>query len=120
VMASLEYAVEHLHVPLIVILGHKRCGAIEAVCQAEDKPLHDHLRELQKHMTGIHQKVLETHGKHTPELLDTLCHENAKQQALTLLKESPFVKTAVDRGSSRVMYAVYDMHSGTVDFFELD
>src|SRR5688500_3967010 len=31
VLASLEYAVEYLHVPLIVILGHKGCGAIEAV-----------------------------------------------------------------------------------------
>ena len=50
VLASFEYAVEHLHVPLILVLAHKGCGAIEAVCEAGDKPLHDHLKELQMHM----------------------------------------------------------------------
>jgi carbonic anhydrase len=35
--ASIEYAVEHLHVPLIVVLGHERCGAIKATVEAEQK-----------------------------------------------------------------------------------
>lgn len=35
--ASIEYAVEHLHVPLIVVLGHERCGAIKATVEAVEK-----------------------------------------------------------------------------------
>ena len=32
-IASLEYAVAHLAVPAIVVLGHQRCGAVEAACR---------------------------------------------------------------------------------------
>src|SRR5260370_2359171 len=37
VLRSMEYAVEHLHVPLIVLLGHEKCGAVEAAL-GEEKP----------------------------------------------------------------------------------
>jgi carbonic anhydrase len=46
-LASFEYAIEHLHVRLLLVLGHKGCGAVEAVVAAGDAPLHDHLRDLQ-------------------------------------------------------------------------
>jgi carbonic anhydrase len=70
VLASMEYAVEHLHVPLIVILGHKGCGAIEAVCEAGEAPLHDHLKELQKQTAGIRQQVLEGKHRHDAETVN--------------------------------------------------
>jgi len=44
VLGSMEYAVEHLHVPLIVILGHTKCGAVDAAL-AENKP-HGNLGKL--------------------------------------------------------------------------
>jgi carbonic anhydrase len=119
VLASLEYAVEHLHVPLIVILGHRGCGAIEAVCAAGEEPLHDHLKELQKQTAGIRQQVLEGHHRHDAEIVNRLSLENARQQALTVLRESPEIKAAVDRGEVRIVYAIYDMESGAVEFFDL-
>lgn len=33
-LASLEYAAEHLHTPLVLVLGHKRCGAVKAALEA--------------------------------------------------------------------------------------
>jgi carbonic anhydrase len=119
VLASMEYAVEHLHTPLIVVLGHKGCGAIEAVCEAGGRPLHDHLRELQTHMKGIHQQVIECHHRHDAEVVDRLARENARQQALAVLRDSPFLKAAVGRGEARLVYAVYDMETGEVEFFDL-
>jgi carbonic anhydrase len=119
VLASLEYAVEHLHVPLIVILGHKGCGAIEAVCEAGEQPLHDHLRALQTHMQGIHKQVLECNHRHDAEVVNRLAQENAKQQALTVLRDSQPLKTAVDRGEVRLVYGLYDMETGAVAFFDL-
>jgi carbonic anhydrase len=118
VLASFEYAVEHLHVPLILVLAHKSCGAIEAVCEAGDEPLHDHLRELQKHMAGIHQQVMQFHDKITRELLIRLSKENARQQALTLVRDSPVLKTAVKGGHARLVCGIYDMETGTVEFFD--
>ena len=117
VLASFEYAVEHLHVPLILVLAHKGCGAIEAVCEAGDKPLHDHLKEFQKHMVGIHQQVIVNHDRFTPKLLNHLSKENAKQQALTLVRDSEVLKTAVEDGHAKLMCGLYDMKTGTVEFF---
>jgi carbonic anhydrase len=120
VMASLEYAVEHLHVSLVVVLAHKGCGAIAAVHEAGDVPLHDHLRALQDHMPGIHQEVLRTHGDNSAVLLNRLAKENARQQAIRLRHESDPIRMALARGDCRLMYAVYDIETGRVDFFDLD
>jgi carbonic anhydrase len=119
VLASLEYAVEHLHVPLIVILGHKKCGAIEAVCEAGEKPLHDHLRALQVHMAGIHKHVIECDHRHDAEVVNRLAEENAKQQALTVSQESQPVRTAMSRGEVRLVYGIYDIETGVVEFHDL-
>jgi carbonic anhydrase len=118
VLASFEYAVEHLHVPLILVLAHKGCGAIEAVCEAGEKPLHDHLKELQKHMAGIHQRVIGNHDKFTPALRDSLSKENARQQALTLVRDSHVIKTAVEEGRAGLLCGLYDMRTGLVEFFD--
>ncbi len=48
-IASMEYAVEHLHLQILCVLGHKGCGAVEAVHEAGEKPLHDHLRLAGSH-----------------------------------------------------------------------
>jgi carbonic anhydrase len=118
VLASFEYAVEHLHVPLILVLAHKGCGAIAAVCEAGEEPLHDHLKELQKHMPGIRQQITANHDPATPELLNRLSRENAKQQALTLVRDSHVLKTAVDDGHAGLMCGLYDMETGAVEFFD--
>jgi carbonic anhydrase len=120
VLASLEYAVEHLHVPLVVVLGHKGCGAIEAVCEAGERPLHDHLRALQTHMQGIHKQVIECHHRHDADVVNHLAEENAKQQALGVLRDSPALKAAVGRGEARLVYGLYDMETGVVELFDLD
>jgi carbonic anhydrase len=118
VMASLEYAVGHLHIPLIVVVGHKGCGAIEAVCEAGDAPLPDHLRALQTQFKGIREQVLECNHRHDAEVVDRLAEENAKQQALALLQEDAVLKAAVDGGAARLVYALYDMETGAVEFFD--
>lgn len=120
VLATLEYSVEHFHIPLIVIMGHKGCGAIDAVCAAGATPLHDHLRELQQRMKGIHQEVIECHHRHDPDTVNRLARENAKQQAKTVMTDSPVVAAAVRHGETRLVYALYDLESGIVEFNDLD
>jgi carbonic anhydrase len=118
--ASLEYAVEHLHVRLLCVLGHKGCGAIEAVHSAGRQPLHDHLRALQERMKGIMPYVLASLDQHAPEHLAWLSRENARAQAKDLLKESKPVHAAFKRGEVRLLIGMYDMESGQVKFFDLD
>lgn len=119
VLASIEFAVEHLHVPLVVVLGHKGCGAIKAVCAAGERPLHSHLRALQMHMQGIHHQVLACQQRYDQAIINHLSLENARQQALAILEESHDVATAVSLGKTRLVYALYDMESGQVEFLDL-
>src|SRR5262249_7169463 len=58
VLGSLEYAVEHLHVPEVVVLGHKGCGAVEAVAKAGKEPLPGFLKDIQAQMTGVRDEAL--------------------------------------------------------------
>ena len=120
VLATLEYAVDHFHIPLVLVLGHKGCGAIKAVAEAGDKPLHDHLREIQKHMNGIRGTGALSQIGNSPEMLDRLSQENAKQQAKSLLQESHVIKEAVEAGRTRVIYGLYDMETGRVEFFDIN
>jgi carbonic anhydrase len=103
---------------LILVLAHEGCGAIAAVCEAGEKPLHDHLKELQKHMPGIRKQIVANHDTVTPELLNGLSKENAKEQALALIRDSDVLKTAVDEGHALLMCGLYDMETGTVEFFD--
>jgi hypothetical protein len=52
--------------------------------------------------------------------VDRLAEENARQQALSVLRDSPALKADVTRGTARLVYAMYDMETGTVRFFNLD
>jgi carbonic anhydrase len=35
ILATLEYGAEHLHIPLLVVMGHESCGALTAAAQAK-------------------------------------------------------------------------------------
>ncbi len=117
VMASLEYAVEHLHVRVVLVLGHKRCGAIAAVHEAGDKPLPHHLHSLQDHMACIREQLRATHDQHSEDVLDELSAANARGQAATLLRESEPLRDAVERGDVVLLSGLYDMDTGRVEFF---
>jgi carbonic anhydrase len=118
VMASLEYAVEHLHVRLVVVLGHTGCGAIEAVRAAGEAPLPDHLRAVQDHMAGIRPQLRAARYQPAAGVSDLLARENAKAQAATLLQDSAPVRTLVRRGAFRLLYGLYDLETGAVEFFD--
>ena len=117
VVASFEYAVEHFHVPLLLVVGHKGCGAVRAVYEAGDQPLPDRLGALQKLMSGLHADVIRAREHPDADALDRLSRENAQQQAQVLLRDSHILKTAVDQGKARLMCGIYDMESGVVEFF---
>ncbi len=119
VMASLEYAVEHLHVRVVLVLGHSRCGAIAAVHDAGDKPLPHHLHALQDHMGCIRDQLRATHDQHVKDVLDQLSAANARGQVATLLKESAPLRESVERGDVLLLAGLYDLETGRVEFFTM-
>jgi carbonic anhydrase len=119
VLASLEYAVEHCHVPLILVLGHEQCGAVQAVSQAGDQSLPEHLGDMQRHMSGIQKQLPRLADPSSRQALDALSVQNAREQALSVLRESRVIKQAVEHGAARLRYGIYHMESGSVEIFDL-
>ena len=114
---SLEYAIDHLGVQLIIVLGHSACGAVTAVAGAAD-PLPGHLLAIQREMPGL-KAFADTQratGADQPAVVAAAVKRNADDQAAALLSESPVLAAAVQEHKIMVVAAVYDLTSGLVTF----
>ena len=107
VLGSIEYAVEHLGARLIVVLGHKRCGAVTAALASDTAPGH-----VQSLVRDIQPAVQATKGK-SGDATDLAIAENARLMAAKIRSEANLGDLAKD---VRIMSAVYDLDSGKVDF----
>lgn len=111
-IASLEYAVAMLGVPLILVLGHGSCGAVEATIKSVDggPPLPGHLPSLVKAITPA---VDATRGKPGDWLANAI-DENVVLNVRALAGASPILNQAVANRTLRVAGGVYDLTTGKV------
>jgi carbonic anhydrase len=114
---SLEYAVEHLGVRLVVVLGHASCGAVKAVSGSEG-PLPGHLADIQRAMPGLRDFAVERAkaGSSPENVISEAVQRNAAAQAAALLAGSPVLRAAAAAETISVLSAVYDLDSGAVGF----
>lgn len=105
-IASLEYAVAELQVPLILVLGHGGCGAVTAALRRD--PLTPLLEEL---VAPIRASLKSLPG--SPALADAVA-ANARATALALPRRSPLLAEAQAAGRLRIAAAVADIASGRV------
>jgi carbonic anhydrase len=115
-VASIEYAVEHLHTPLLVVMGHSSCGAVAA---AVERPAAAPVRVMQL-IAPIFPAVEQARAANPtlkgPDLVAAAVRANAMLQVRTLLRSSDIVRDAVRGGKLQVVGAVYDLPSGKVEF----
>jgi carbonic anhydrase len=115
--ASIEYAVAHLETPVVVILGHSRCGAVTAVAEShgsEDKANH-FVQSIGAAVGRVADGNPELSGQ---ELVEAATVENVWHQMDRLLDNSPVVKQAVDQGSLTLLGACYDIKEGNVNWLD--
>ncbi len=110
-LGTIEYAVDHLAVRLIVVLGHQRCGAVKAardtIAAKTEAPGH-----IQSLVTAIRPAVEATlHGD-----LETTVKANVKDVGQALRSSTPILKPKVDSGDVRVVGAYYSLDTGAVTF----
>ena len=110
-LGSIEYAVDHIHSSLLVVLGHQKCGAVSAACSGEKMPS----RNLQAIMDKIDPAVTQakTHAK-ADDLLEAAIKENVHQSAKDVLANSEIIRDAVKSGKLSVIEAEYQLDSGEV------
>lgn len=100
-LGSVEYAVEHLHTPLIVVMSHTSCGACTAACEhaASEGPLSSIINELAPISKVCNDNISET------------CRLNAVVHAKQLQK-MPELIPYIERGQCRVVGMELDIETG--------
>jgi carbonic anhydrase len=107
-LGSIEYAVEHLGSPLIVVLGHQRCGAVVAAVAGDKAP--GHIDALVK---AIRPAVVETKGK-PGDHVDNAVRANVSRVVRQLKNSQPILAEFSHAGKVRIVGAYYDLDSGVV------
>ena len=115
-MGSIEYGVEHLHTPLLVILGHEKCGAVTAALDAKGKPEGNIGAILKKIMPAVHKA--KKAGKDMESTLDLAIQENVRHTYNDVMK-SKIVRELVHEGKLKVVGAEYYLGTGKVEMIEL-
>lgn len=112
VLGSIEYAVEHLHAPLIVVLGHERCGAVAAAVDVVTKgtELPGFIKPMVAEIVPAVEKVKSQKG----DLVDLAVLENARANASRILEKSEIVRHHVEDEAVKIVYGRYDLDTGAV------
>jgi carbonic anhydrase len=112
---SLEYGAEHLKVPLLVVMGHTRCGAVSAA--ATDAKVEGSIGTLIKAIDpAVERARLQNPSLKGKDLVPAAIKENVWQSVFVLIKSSPIVRERIAHGELRVVGAVYDVASGQVEW----
>ncbi|MGO4806662.1 carbonic anhydrase [Arthrobacter sp. 2MCAF15] len=113
VLGSLEYSVSELDVPLIVVLGHDRCGAVtatKAAVETGQMPA-GFIRSLVERITP---SVLTSLRNNQTDINDMVI-ENVKQTSQRLVDSSRVISGAVDSGRTAVVGLAYSLADGRAD-----
>jgi carbonic anhydrase len=110
-IGSLEYAVAHLHVPLLVIKGHESCGAVTAAVEhpdAKEGQIGTIIEQISPAVSEARQA-----GNNGKDLIEATTDLHLKYLEETLLK-SAIIREAVEDGRLEIVVAKYFLHAGQV------
>lgn len=115
VAGTVEYGVEHLHTPLIVVMGHTACGAVKAA--ASGAKVGHNIDTLLAEITPAVQRAKSANpGIEGDALVTAAIRENVYQSMFDLMKTSPLTAEMVSQNKVRLVGAVYDISTGKVEF----
>jgi carbonic anhydrase len=114
-LGSIEYAVEHLDCKLIVVMGHKDCGAIKAFINS--KGHYDHLDHIKNIINYIERENEEKNLSSTDKLsVDNAIEANIAHGVTFLRTAEPILKERFDQKKVEIIGALYNIESGKVTF----
>lgn len=112
VIGSIEYAVVHLGVKLVVIMGHENCGAVKAACEHVNETAY-----INSLVSAINPAV-EMAKSQKGDLYENAEKNNIKLVAETLLSTDNLIKEYQEKHGVKIVKAYYNIKTGVVDFLE--
>ncbi len=116
-LASLEYCVEFLNTPLLMVLGHTHCGAVTSAIKVVEEQV-DLPGRLFVLIDALEPSVLRAQASNPSNLLTAATEENVHRQVRRLRTISPVINSALKAGRVTVAGAIYDMDSGRVNIMD--
>ena len=114
---TLEYAVEHLGINAIVVMGHTKCDVVTAV--VEGTRLTKNIEQLVDSIAPAAEQARKSFPHLSgPRLVEKAIRANVNCAAADLLKHSELLRERVASGKLKIVGGVYDLHSGEVDWLE--
>ena len=117
---TIDYGVRNLNAPLVVVLGHSKCGAVEAAIGAIQgrSPAPAHIAFLAKNIRPavVEAKARSGNPLGSEKFLVDAIKENVAS-GVEGLKKRPTLAEAIKAQRLKIVRAYYDLHSGKVDFF---
>ena len=108
VLGSIEYAVEHLHTPLIIVVGHEKCGAVSAAVAGGHAP--GHIASIVESIAPAVEAAKDLPG----DKVDNSVSANARRSAQQVCEAQPFLAEALKGGKVKVVAARYELSTGRV------
>jgi len=121
-IGSVEFAAERFGTPLVVVLGHSRCGAVLATIEELMRPRENQSRNLRSIVDRIRPSVevlLATELRHDSDaLVRHAVRSNVRVSANHLRHGSEVLEQLIQRDGLLVVGAEYSLETGVVDFFD--
>ncbi|MCH7413200.1 carbonic anhydrase [Belliella sp. R4-6] len=118
-IGSLEYAIEHLEVPIVIILGHTKCGAIGAFVDQDHDHSHHYSEYIQKIIDFIDAEEEEKSiPRDIPDFYEKAIEANVLHGIHELKNKLPHINERIATNKLRLVGAIYDIDTGKVKLVE--
>lgn len=107
-LASIEFAVHSLNVPLVMVLGHSQCGAVTAAVGSKRMP------GAIPHLTVRIQPAIAAVSNAEGDPVTNVTQTHSRLTAAYITAASPVITQAVEAGTVRIVPAFYDLETGRV------
>ncbi len=116
-IGSIEFGAAELGIPLVLVLGHQKCGAVNATIESieTNTPAPDQIVSIVEHIKPAVEAV-KASGQEPSNLLDAVVRENTKL-TVAALKAAPLLGELEAAGKVRIIGGYYSLDSGMVEFF---
>lgn len=113
-LATVEYGVGHLGTPVLLVMGHTKCGAVTAVVKGAE--LHGHLHGLAEQIRPAADKAKAAGGHNIDATIASAIEGNVWLTIENILKKSLLIRERAQAGKVQIVGAVYDLETGKVNF----
>ena len=114
VLGSMEYACEHSGSKVVVVMGHKQCGAVHSACAGvQAGNMTDMLSKIQP---AIQQLSNDSTDVENADFQNEVARQNAINMVSAVQQGSEILREMEEKGEIRIVAALFDLETGCVEF----